>query len=230
MLHILVIDDDERIRKLLKKYLEEHHYTVTIAQDIEQAKQYLNYFIFDLIILDLMLPGEDGLTFAKKFKLQNSTPILILSALGETHDRIEGLEIGADDYLVKPFEPRELLLRMTKLIERAVQSVSKLDDVYFGKKIFNINSQNLLDENNNDIPLTTNERNIMTFMIKNSGKVLSRNDFKNILGNEINERSVDVQITRLRSKIEINQSNPIYLKTIRGEGYILYCRTDIILD
>ena len=225
MLHILVVDDDERIRSLLKRYLQDNGFMVAIAEDIKQARMILSYFIFDLIVLDLMLPGEDGLSFTKNFKLQNTTPILMLSALGETSDKIDGLEIGADDYLVKPFEPRELLLRIKKLTERAVPTQRATNYIYFGEKKFNIANRSFSDQHDGDIPLTSLERNMIELMIKNTGKVLTRSDFMNVIGDKINERSIDVQIKRLRDKIEKNPSKPVYLQTIRGEGYILYARS-----
>jgi two-component system phosphate regulon response regulator OmpR len=222
MKHILVVDDDERIKKLLLKYLSENGYIVSVAANIKQAEELLRYFIFDLIVLDLMLPGENGIDFTKRFRTNNIVPLLMLSALGEFENRVEGLEVGADDYLVKPFEPKELLLRIHKLIDRHSQNIIQSGYIYFGKKKYNKNTKSLLDENNKDIPITTTEKNILEIMIENNGMALSRAQLMTILGSQINERSVDVQIRRLRSKIETNPSSPIYLQTSRGEGYRLY--------
>ena len=222
MRHILVVDDDDRIRDLLKEYLKENGFRVTAAADTIQARCALEYFVFDLIVLDLMMPGEDGISFAKSMQLKKPSPILMLSALGETSNRIEGLEVGADDYLVKPFEPKELLLRIGNLLKR-VESKSEIEFINIGNKMFNLKTKSLSHSDGNDLPLTTNERKILELMTKNLGKVISRDDFKNILGNEVNERSIDVQIKRLREKIEESPSTPQHLKTMRGEGYVLYC-------
>jgi len=224
MHHILVVDDDDRIRELLKEYLKANGFSrVTIAAGAKEARCALSYFKFDLIVLDLMMPGEDGLSFAKDMKLKKSCPILILSALGETSHRVEGLEVGADDYLVKPFEPRELLLRIANLLRRSDNKEAVVEIFPVGKKLFNLKTKNLTSESGDDIALTTNERKILELLVKNTGKTISRDDFKNILGNEINERSIDVQIKRLREKIEEAPSTPQHLKTVRGEGYVLYC-------
>lgn len=221
MPHILVIDDDERIRELLKVYLKSNNFRVTTAGDTVEARQALKYFIFDLIILDVMMPGENGISFAWSLQLQKPAPILMLSALGETNHRIEGLEVGADDYLVKPFEPKELLLRITNLLKRADKK-STVELITIGDKIYNPQTKSLSDSSGLNIPLTTNERKILELLSKNPSKVISRDDFKNILGNEVNERSIDVQIKRLREKIEQSPSSPQHLKTVRGEGYVLY--------
>jgi len=221
MKHILIVDDDERIRELLKQYLQENGFRVSEAADTIEARLALSYFFFDLIILDLMLPGEDGISFADSLRLKKTCPILMLSALGETSNRIEGLEVGADDYLVKPFEPRELLLRIANLIKRSEKQTEKAV-VNIGSKKYNIQTKNFKDENERDIQLTGNERKILEVMVKNNGKIISREEFKTILGNEINERTIDVQIKRLREKIEQSPSTPLYLKTVRGEGYVLY--------
>ena len=213
MQHILVVDDDDRIRELLKEYLSENGFRVTVAASTEEAREALGYFLFDLMVLDLMMPGEDGISFAKSMKLKKPCPILMLSALGETSDRIEGLEVGADDYLVKPFEPKELLLRIANLLRRS-EHKDEVATFSIGKKLFNLKTKNLVGENGEDIALTTNERKILELLLQNVGRTISRDDFKKIFGNEINESSIDVQMKRLRENLEANPSSPSHLKTV----------------
>jgi two-component system phosphate regulon response regulator OmpR len=213
--HILVIDDDTRIRELLKKYLKANNYAVSIAQNTSSARELLQYFIFDLIILDLMLPGETGQEFARYFRKISSTPILMLTAMGEVEDRIAGLELGADDYLCKPFEPKELLLRMARIIDRTKIGVASV--VTIGHLTFNLDNRTL-SCGLEFIPLTSAESSLLHTLASNNNQVMSREQ----LAGGVNERSIDVQIIRLRNKIESDPKNPIYLQTIRGEGYVLY--------
>ncbi len=214
--HLLVVDDDARIRSLLQKYLIEHGYFVSIAKNTTEALSILGDLICDLIILDVMMPGETGIEFAKKLYYRHSKiPILMLTAMGEVDDRIAGLEVGADDYLVKPFEPKELLLRISNILKRN-QDNSKI--YYFGDFIYDLSCQILL-QNDNKIFLTHSEHNLLGFLLKHSNQIVSRESLAEELG--INERSVDVQIIRLRSKIEKNPSRPLFLQTIRGQGYII---------
>lgn len=215
--HLLVVDDDARIRSLLQKYLVENNYFISIAKDTTEALFLLKEIECDLIILDVMMPGETGIEFAKKLRLQqyNNIPILMLTAMGEVDDRIAGLEVGADDYLVKPFEPRELLLRIAKILKRTQISP---DLYYFGDFIYDFPRQLLLQKNIK-IVLTHSEHSLLNYLLKNSNKIVSREALAEEL--DINERSVDVQIIRLRSKIEENPSRPLFLQTVRGKGYII---------
>lgn len=215
--HLLVVDDDARIRNLLQKYLVENNYFVSIAKNTSEALELLKEVDCDLIILDVMIPGETGIEFAKRLRLgrYNNIPILMLTAMGEVNDRIAGLEVGADDYLVKPFEPRELLLRITKILKRN-QEIQNL--YYFGDFVYDLPRQLLL-QNDDKIFLTNSEHSLLNCLLKNSNKIVSREELAEELG--INERSVDVQIIRLRSKIEDNPSRPLFLQTVRGKGYII---------
>lgn len=215
--HLLVVDDDARIRSLLQKYLVENNYFVSIAKNTSEALELLKEVDCDLIILDVMIPGETGIEFAKRLRLgrYNNIPILMLTAMGEVNDRIAGLEVGADDYLVKPFEPRELLLRITKILKRN-QEIQNL--YYFGDFVYDLPRQLLLQKDDK-IFLTNSEHSLLNCLLKNSNKIVSREELAEELG--INERSVDVQIIRLRSKIEDNPSRPLFLQTVRGKGYII---------
>ncbi|MCT4635242.1 MAG: response regulator [Rickettsiales bacterium] len=215
--HLLVVDDDSRIRSLLQKYLVENNYFVSIVKNTTEAISLLKEIECDLIILDVMIPGETGIEFAKRLRLgkYSNIPILMLTAMGEVDDRIAGLEVGADDYLVKPFEPRELLLRITKILKRSQESRSFY---YFGDFIYDLPRQLLLQKDKK-IFLTQSEYSLLNSLLKNSNKIVSREELAEELG--INERSVDVQIIRLRSKIENNPSRPLFLQTVRGKGYII---------
>lgn len=217
--HILVVDDDERLRKLLKKYLSEHGYFITTAKNTEEALMNINDFLFDIMILDVMMPGENGLDFLRKIRINSEIPVIMLTAMGEAEDRIQGLEIGADDYLVKPFEPRELILRIQKILRKKPQKSEQI--ARFGNIIFYPLIGKLLDKNNMAINLTSSELNLLKILYENAGNVISREKLAEASGG-VNERTIDVQITRLRGKIEPEHKYPIYLKTIRGEGYILY--------
>ena len=214
--HLLVIDDDDRIRNLLQKYLVEQGYFISSVKDAIEAELFIQNFQCNLIILDLMLPGINGIDFAKIFRQMDkySTPIIMLTAKGEANDRIEGLESGADDYLVKPFEPRELLLRISNLLKR---TLANLESFHFGDFSYNAKKQILLQENNL-IPLTQSEHCLLNFLLKNEGSVINRTVLANELN--VNERSVDVQIIRLRNKIESSPSRPRFLQTSRNQGYV----------
>lgn len=214
--HLLVVDDDARIRELLQRYLIDHGYFVSIAKDTVQALNILQEIECHLIILDIMMPGETGVEFTKKLRSQfnNAIPIIMLTAMGEIDDKIYGLEVGADDYLVKPFEPKELLLRINNIIKR---NIKNQDSYYFGDFIYNIDNQALL-RFNEQIFLTQSEHLLINILLKNSNNILTREYLSESL--KINERSVDVQIIRLRNKIEINPSRPQFLQTIRNQGYI----------
>ena len=204
--HILIVDDDDRIRNLLKDYLTENNYIVSTSENAEQAKEKLNFLKFDIIILDVMMPGQNGYELTKDIKKQIKVPIILLTAKGEVENRIKGLELGADDYLGKPFEPKELLLRINNIIKKNTKIDLNKMTVYLNKKSKKINNS---------------ERKVLVEMLSNPGTTYSREEIGKISG--INqERSIDVMITRLRQKIELNPKNPKYLQTIRGSGYVLW--------
>ena len=217
--HILVVDDDNRIRELVKEYLEENNFIITTAKDSNDAKKKLKIIKFDIIILDFMMPGESGLELTKKIKKKDSTPIILLTAKGESKNRIEGLELGADDYLGKPFEPKELLLRIKNILNKIQTSVLS-DQIYIGNALVNLKKLDI-KINNKIIKINPQEKKILSKMLESPGKVFSRNDIGNII-NISKERTIDVMITRLRQKIESNPKNPKYLQTIRGSGYVLW--------
>jgi len=217
--HILVVDDDHGIRSLVKKYLNENNFLVTTANSAEDAFDKINIVNFDLIILDIMMPGKSGLEFIKENKKRLETPIILLTAKGEAIDRITGLEIGADDYLPKPFEPKELLLRIKNILEKTqINNQRKIVD--FKNIKIDLNKQLIL-RNNEEFKINNTEKTILEKMINNPGKTFSREDIGIIIDLD-KERSIDVIITRLRKKIEIDPKNPKFLQTIRGAGYVLW--------
>lgn len=218
--HILVVDDDRRLRQLLKTYLSENGFRVSAAANAAEARAHLEGLVYDLIVLDIMMPGESGLTLTQSLREANSkVPILMLSALADTGDRIDGLAAGSDDYLSKPFEPRELLLRIQNLLRR-VAPVSKVpQEVRFG--VFTFNGQRgELRKEGELVRLTTRERDFLRLLAARAGEPVSRTELAQP-GAEDSARSVDVQINRLRQKIEADPSNPIFLQTVRGAGYVL---------
>jgi len=217
--HILVVDDDDGIRLLVKKYLNENNYIVTTASNAEDALQKIKIIKFDLIILDIMMPGKSGLEFIEENQKKLDTPIILLTAKGEANERIEGLEIGADDYLPKPFEPKELLLRIKNIIEKTKKSDQKRVIQFENIKI-DLNKQIILKENT-EYKINNTEKKILEKMINNPGKTFSRENI-GVLIELDKERSIDVIITRLRKKIEIDPKNPKFLQTIRGAGYVLW--------
>ena len=225
--HLLIVDDDERIRSLLQQFLVQSDYLVSTAEDAEQARTLLSAIEFDLIILDVMMPGQDGISFtAELWTLQNNTPLLLLTARGETEDRIKGLEAGADDYLPKPFEPKELLLRINAILRRMPdlkedQMMPKT--LSLGHLKYDV-ARNELWEGENQIRLTTTESQLMKIFTSALGEPISRVDLVTSLGRDVSsaqDRAIDVQITRLRRKIEVNPGQPRYLQTVRGAGYML---------
>ena len=225
--HLLIVDDDERIRSLLQQFLIQNDYLVSTAEDAEQARTLLSAIDFDLIILDVMMPGQDGISFTAELrKLQNKTPILLLTARGETEDRIKGLEAGADDYLPKPFEPKELLLRINAILRRMPELKENQmmpETLNFGNLDYNV-ARNALWAGENQVALTTTESQLMKIFTSALGEPISRANLVKSLGKDVNsaqDRAIDVQITRLRRKIEVNPSQPRYLKTVRGAGYML---------
>lgn len=216
--HILVVDDDRRIRELLKRYLTDNGYRVTAAENAAEARARLAGLSFDLLVLDVMMPGESGLDLTRDLRRNSTVPILMLTARGEASDRIDGLERGADDYLAKPFEPRELLLRIGTILRRTqVPGAVRHDEISLGTYRFNITRGELWN-GDNQIRLTTREVQLLRLFAANPGKPLSRTD---LCDNEAAERSIDVQINRLRRKLENDPRNPVYLQTVRGEGYAL---------
>ena len=217
--HILVVDDDDRIRNLLKEYLNENNFLVSTAQNSQEAKIKLNHFKFDLIVLDVMMPGQSGYELTKEIKNDKSPPIILLTAKGEVENRIKGLELGADDYIGKPFEPKELLLRINNIISKKIKiDLGKTHTV--GSAVIDLNKM-LIKLNNNQRKINVTEKKILMEMLSNPGKTYSRLQIGELSG-ILQERSIDVMITRLRQKIEIDPKNPKYLQTIRGSGYVLW--------
>jgi len=217
--HILVVDDDDRIRSLVKEYLEENNFFVTTAKDSFDAKNKLKLIKFDILILDIMMPGESGLSLTKEVKKNNPTPIILLTAKGETQNRIEGLELGADDYLGKPFEPKELLLRIKNILGK-IQKPIIPDEINIGESLINLKKLNI-KINKKVKKINPQEKKVLEKMIESPGKVFSRDEIGKII-NISKERTIDVIITRLRQKIESNPKNPKYLQTIRCSGYVLW--------
>ena len=217
--HILVVDDDDGIRSLVKKYLDENGFLVTTANSAEDASEKIKIIKFDLIILDIMMPGKSGLEFIKEKKRKLETPIILLTAKGEANERIEGLEIGADDYLPKPFEPKELVLRIQNIIKKTKRKDQK-KLIKFENVIIDLNKK-LIFKNKLEYKINNTEKIILEKMMNNPGETFSREDIGNLI-NLDKERSIDVIITRLRRKIEIDPKNPKFLQTIRGAGYVLW--------
>ena len=217
--HILVVDDDDRIRNLIKEYLLNKNYIVTTAKDAFDAKKKIDLIKFDLIILDIMMPGKSGLEFIHEKKKKLDTPIILLTAKGDANERIEGLETGADDYLPKPFEPKELVLRIQNIINKT--NKHDLNRVIEFENIkIDLNKQLIL-QNENEFKINNTEKIILEKMINNPGKTFSREDIGLLIELD-KERSIDVIITRLRKKIEMDPKNPKFLQTIRGTGYVLW--------
>ena len=217
--HILVVDDDDGIRSLVKQYLNENNFLVTTARSAEDATEKVSIIKFDLIVLDVMMPGKNGLEFIYENKKKIDTPIILLTAKGETSDRVVGLEIGADDYLPKPFEPKELTLRIKNILNKTKKNNQKRIIIFDNIKI-DLNKL-VIVKNNEEFKINNTEKIILEKMINNPGKTFSRDDIGKLI--EIDkERSVDVIITRLRKKIEVNPKNPKYLQTLRGAGYVLW--------
>ena len=217
--HILVVDDDNRIRELVKQYLEENKFLVTTAKDAFDAKTKMQIIKYDILILDIMMPGESGLSLTRDVKKNNPVPIILLTAKGETKDRIEGLELGADDYLGKPFEAKELLLRINNILNKTKIPILQ-EEIYIGSSLVNFKKLNI-KKNNKIQKINPQEKKVLEKMLSTPGKIFSREDIGKVI-NISKERTVDVMITRLRQKIEENPKNPKYLQTIRGSGYVLW--------
>jgi two-component system phosphate regulon response regulator OmpR len=219
--HILVIDDDDRISTLVSRYLMEHDYVVTTAQDTLEARDILSKLSFDALVVDIMMPGEDGLSFTSSLRdAGDNTPILLLTALGEAQDRIKGLETGADDYLPKPFEPRELILRLQAILKRTNKAIKDIVTFKIGEWVFDP-SHNELSNKSSTQRLTTVEANLLNALAQNAGRVVSREELASLCSIDGGDRTIDVQVTRLRRKIEEDSKNPRFLQTVRGKGYLL---------
>jgi two-component system phosphate regulon response regulator OmpR len=217
--HILVVDDDDGIRELVKKYLSENNFLITTANSADDAKEKISIIKFDLIVLDIMMPGKSGLEFTSENKDNINTPIILLTAKGESNARVEGLEVGADDYLPKPFEPKELVLRIKNILNKTksknIKRIIEFDNVKIDL------NKLLIIQNKKEFKINNTEKTILEKMINAPGQTFSRESIGKIIDLE-KERSIDVIITRLRKKIEINPKNPKYLQTIRGSGYVLW--------
>ena len=217
--HILVVDDDDGIRELVKKYLSENNFLITTANSAEDAKEKISIIKFDLIVLDIMMPGKSGLEFTSENKDNINTPIILLTAKGESNERVEGLEVGADDYVPKPFDPKELVLRIKNILNKTksknIKRIIEFDNVKIDL------NKLLIIQNKKEFKINNTEKTILEKMINAPGQTFSRESIGKIIDLE-KERSIDVIITRLRKKIEINPKNPKYLQTIRGAGYVLW--------
>ena len=217
--HILIVDDDDRIRELVKQYLNENDYLVTTANSAEDAKEKVNIVKFDIIVLDIMMPGQSGLDFTNENKKKINTPIILLTAKGEPRDRIGGLEVGADDYLAKPFEPKELVLRIQNILNKT-KSKNQKRVVNFSNINIDLN-KSLIIKNNREFKINNTEKIILEKMINSPGETFTREEIGKLI-NLDKERSIDVIITRLRKKNEVHPKNPKFLQTIRGTGYVLW--------
>lgn len=225
--HVLVVDDDERLRMLLSRFLSENGFLVTTATDAAHARDIMNYLLYDLVVLDVMMPGEDGMALTRRLKAEGiDTPVLLLTALGETEQRINGFEAGADDYLPKPFEPRELLLRINAILRRraAATPAPKTDKpLRFGRWRLDIERGEMIDDNDaSRMPLTSVEHTLMRALVSRKGEVIGREELAELCNMSASERTIDVQITRLRKKVEQDPRVPKYIQTVRGKGYVLW--------
>ena len=217
--HILIVDDDDRIRNLLKDYLSDNSYIVSTAENADQAKEKLQFIKFDIIILDVMMPGQNGYDLTKEIKKKMKVPVILLTAKGEVENRIKGLELGADDYIGKPFEPKELLLRIKNIIDKNIKiDFSNKHNV--GDAEIDLNKMTIVLKGKSK-KINNSEKKILIEMLTNPGITYSREEIGKVSGIS-QERSIDVMITRLRQKLEINPKSPKYLQTIRGSGYVLW--------
>ena len=219
---ILIIDDDKRLRELLEDYLKEKKYKIYLCDDFSSANEILQYFLFDLVIIDRMMPSGDGIDLIKITKKNKNIPVIMLTALGESENRIQGLQYGADDYLSKPFEPEELYLRIKKLLNLYKDKTDKKTAIIFGNFVFNISTLQL-KKDSNDIYLTEGETELLLKLIDKRNNIVLREELADRDFDENELRKVDVQVTRLRQKIEENPKQPHFIKTIRGKGYKLIC-------
>lgn len=222
--HILVVDDDDRLRALLKKFLSEQGFMVTAAESAAEARRKMAWFAFDLVILDVMMPGETGLELLASLKRNPAQPVLMLSAMGEADDRIKGLEVGAEDYVAKPFEPKELVLRIQAILRRKASARPQSRTLNFGEYVFDL-ATGELRQDGEIVHLTSSESAMLGRLAQQSGQPVTREELASLMPGGQSERSVDVQITRLRKKIEPG-GKPRFLKTVRGKGYVLYASAE----
>lgn len=223
--HILVVDDDDRIRQLLSKYLIDNGFLVATAKDAQHAEDILKKAVFDALVVDVMMPGKTGFEFTKDLRRVSDLPVLLLTALGETDSRISGLEAGADDYLAKPFEPKELLLRLKAILRRRPETTKDLSSFRVGPWKYDATLNDLVDGEER-VRLTDVESNLLEILARHAGQILSRDDLARLCNMEGNERTIDVQVTRLRRKLKDDSRAPRYLQTIRGQGYMLRLEKD----
>lgn len=220
--HILVVDDDNRLRSLLQRFLRDNGFYISVAKNAAEARERLRDYKFDLLIVDIMMPEETGLEFLEKLRRESSMPVIMLTAMGETEDRIAGLETGADDYLPKPFEPKELVLRIKNILRRAPQEDGQaVEKLNLGLCCYDMVKKELLTKQGTVIHITPVEQAMLNVLGQKSGQIFTREKLAEILGAGQSPRSIDVQITRLRKKIEKDSKNPRYLQTVRGKGYML---------
>lgn len=218
--HILVVDDDERLRILLFRYLSDNGFLVTTATDAADARSKIDVFEFDLLVLDVMMPGEDGLSLTRFLKGKEDTPVLLLTALGDAQARIQGLEAGADDYLPKPFEPRELVLRMNAILRRLPPARGE-QTIRLGQWLYDV-ARGELSNGEQRVPLTTAEATLLKALAQHVGEIVSREELAELCNVSATERTIDVQVTRLRKKVEEDPKSPRYIQTVRGKGYMLW--------
>ena len=222
IVHILVIDDDTRLRNLLQRFLREQAFAVSTAKDAQEARMLLEEYKFDVLIVDVMMPGESGIEFLKKLRREDNVPVIMLTAMGETADRINGLENGADDYLPKPFEPKELILRIRNILKRTPEKHADIPaPLNLGLCFYDVVKKELTTKHGDIIHITPVEQSLLNILGQSPGQIFTREKLAEILGAGQSPRSIDVQITRLRKKIEKDSKNPRYLQTIRGKGYML---------
>ena len=218
--HILIVDDDDKIRELLKQYLKNNNFFISTAINADDAEEKLKIVKFDLAIIDIMMPGKDGLQLTKEIRETIDLPIILLTAKGESEDRIKGLEVGAEDYLPKPFEPKELLLRIKNIIKRIKKNNTIITPIKIGKTNINLKKMEI-HKDKKITKINASEKTLLENMISSAGKIFSREEISKIT-HLTQERSIDVLVTRLRQKIEPDPKNPKYLQTVRGTGYVLW--------
>lgn len=220
--HLLVVDDDTRLRSLLQRYLREQGFLVTAAKDAMQAEEFLTVYKFDMLIVDIMMPKVSGIDFLHSIRSSNNNiPVILLTAMGEAEDRITGLQTGADDYVPKPFEPKELVLRINNILKRTAAVKAQASKLVFNNIVYDVEKGELISSSGEVIHITPVERTLLSLLGRKTGEVHTREELAEVLGVAENLRTVDVQITRLRKKIEFDTKNPRYLQTVRGKGYML---------
>ncbi|MEM6811743.1 MAG: response regulator transcription factor [Pseudomonadota bacterium] len=218
--HILVVDDDDRIRELVKKYLTKQDFIVSSAQSAQEASDIMKHFVYDILVLDVMMPGQTGFEFTEELRKSSDIPIILLTALSETDDRVEGLTSGADDYLTKPFDPRELVLRIEAILRRRPKEIFESSKLQIGPWFFDPDYAELKSDERH-VKLTDSEVNLLKTLGQKAGELYHRESLSEECGFDPLKRTIDVQVTRLRRKLEDNSDNPRYLQTVRGKGYVL---------